>query len=61
MFVWPKVPKGKNATEITDDLLYKHDVFITPGTVFGSAGADFIRFSLCVPEEKIEIVLNRLK
>lgn len=61
MFVWAKIPKGKNAGEITDDLLYKYDVFITPGTVFGSAGEGFVRFSLCVPEEKIEIVLNRLK
>lgn len=60
MFVWAKVPGGRNAGEITDELLYKHDVFITPGTVFGSAGQDYVRFSLCVLEEKIEIVLNRL-
>jgi aspartate/methionine/tyrosine aminotransferase len=60
MFVWAKVPKGKNENEITDYLLYTHDVFITPGTVFGSNGAGYIRFSLCVKEERIEEVLNRI-
>lgn len=61
MFVWARVPQGKTSNEITDLLLYDHDVFITPGTVFGSRGEGYIRFSLCVPEEKIELVLNRLK
>jgi len=42
-------------------LLYEKDVFITPGTVFGSNGEGFIRASLCVTEEVLKEVLNRLK
>ena len=61
MFVWAKIPKEKKSNEITDELLYKYNVFITPGTVFGSNGEGYIRFSLCVPEDKIKEVLTRIK
>lgn len=60
LFVWAKIPKGKTSNEITDELLYKYDVFITPGTIFGSNGEGYIRFSLCVDEDKILEVLKRV-
>lgn len=60
MFVWAKIPAGKKAENIVDDLLYKHHIFIAPGTIFGSNGEGYIRFSLCVPEEKIKEALDRL-
>ncbi len=59
MFIWAKVPEGKTCTELTDEILYNKDIFITPGTVFGSQGEGYIRFSLCVPEEKIVEAINR--
>jgi len=61
LFVWAKIPSHMDSTALTDQILYNHDVFITPGTVFGSQGEGFIRFSLCVDESKIKEVLNRLK
>ena len=60
MFVWAKIPAEKKAENIVDDLLYKHHIFIAPGTIFGSKGEGYIRFSLCVPEEKIKEALDRL-
>ncbi|MCF6223436.1 MAG: aminotransferase class I/II-fold pyridoxal phosphate-dependent enzyme [Flavobacteriaceae bacterium] len=60
MFVWAKIPKEKKSNEVTDELLYKYNVFITPGTVFGSNGEGYIRFSLCVQEDKIKEVLTRI-
>ncbi len=60
MFVWAKLPKGQKSEEITDKILYEKDVFITPGTIFGSNGEGYIRASLCVKEEVLEEVLNRL-
>lgn len=60
MFVWAKLPVGVTSEGITDKLLYERDVFITPGTVFGSNGEGFIRASLCVTEEVLNAVLNRL-
>jgi len=62
MFVWAKLPEGMaDAEEYVNQLLYEKDLFITPGTIFGSNGAGYIRFSLCLPEEKIKEVLARFK
>ena len=60
LFVWAKVPKGKSVIDLTNELLYKKNVFITPGMVFGSNGDDYIRFSLCVKENKMKEVLKRV-
>ena len=60
LFVWAKIPKGKTSNEICDELLYNHDVFITPGNIFGSNGENYIRFSLCITEDKIQEVLTRV-
>lgn len=60
LFVWAKIPKGKTSEELTDKLLYEHDVFLTPGTVFGTNGEGYIRLSLCTPVEKLEKVLIRV-
>ena len=37
------------------------NIFITPGTVFGSQGEGYIRFSLCVSEEKIKEAIKRFE
>ena len=60
MFVWAKLPASENAAKFTDNLLYKKDVFITPGTIFGSNGEGYIRASLCVSSSVMEEVLTRL-
>jgi aspartate/methionine/tyrosine aminotransferase len=60
LFVWAKIPSHMDSTALTDQILYNHDVFITPGTVFGSQGEGYIRFSLCVEESKMMEVLKRL-
>lgn len=60
MFVWCKLPAGKTSEEVIDKLLYEHHIFAAPGTIFGSKGQGYIRFSLCVPEEKINEAINRL-
>jgi len=59
MFVWAKLPEGISAEEFIDNILIKNHIFITPGTIFGSNGNGYIRFSLCVSEEKIEEAIKR--
>lgn len=62
MFVWAKLPaEVPDAEAYIDRILYEKDIFITPGSIFGSQGAGYIRFSLCVPEEKIQEALNRMQ
>ena len=60
LFVWAKIPSNKTSQQMTDQLLYENNVFITPGTVFGAQGEGYIRFSLCVEEDKIKEVSHRL-
>ena len=59
LFVWAKIPEGKKAAEVTDAVLYEKDIFITPGTIFGSQGEGYIRFSLCVTKEIIKEAIAR--
>jgi aspartate/methionine/tyrosine aminotransferase len=61
LFVWARVPDGIiDGYELSDLLLYKANVFITPGGIFGTAGNRYIRVSLCAPEEKIRECLDRI-
>jgi LL-diaminopimelate aminotransferase len=54
LFVWAKIPsKYKDGYELSDEVLYKSNVFITPGGIFGSAGDKYVRVSLCATVEKI--------
>ena len=60
MFVWSKLPKGSvPSEEFIDQVLYEKDIFIAPGTIFGSNGEGYIRFSLCVKEDKIKEAIER--
>jgi LL-diaminopimelate aminotransferase len=62
MFVWAKIPSNyKSGFELSDQVLYNSNVFITPGGIFGNAGDQYIRVSLCSPEEKFEQSINRIK
>ena len=61
MFVWAKLPDGQNNSErFIDQLLHKKHIFLAPGTIFGSAGQGYIRFSLCIDKGQIVEALNRL-
>jgi len=60
MFVWAKLPSGVASSEkFIDSVLYDKNIFITPGTIFGSNGEGYIRFSLCVTADKIKEAIDR--
>ena len=61
LFVWAKLNEDvKSSEKFIDKILYKHNIFITPGSIFGSNGDRFIRLSLCVERKIIEEAINRL-
>jgi LL-diaminopimelate aminotransferase len=61
LFVWAKLPEGiKSSEQFIDCILLEKHIFITPGTIFGSNGEGYIRFSLCVTEEKIKEAIRRI-
>ena len=61
LFVWAKLPgKNPSAESFIENLLLEKNIFIAPGTIFGSNGEGYIRFSLCVDESKIVESLKRI-
>ncbi len=60
MFVWAKLSTAKKSEEVVDELLYNKNIFIAPGTIFGSKGEGYVRFSLCVAKENIKKAINRI-
>lgn len=62
MFVWAKIPAtAKDGFTVTDEILQKAQVFITPGGIFGSNGNGYIRVSLCKDEKVFDEVLQRIR
>ncbi len=59
LFVWAKLPIGIESEEFIDKLLLEKHIFLTPGTLFGSNGEGYIRYSLCVKEENILEAIKR--
>lgn len=62
MFVWAAIPANyKTGYEVSDEVLYNSNVFITPGGIFGSAGEKYIRVSLCGSIERFDEAIKRIK
>lgn len=62
MFLWGRIPdKYSNVEQLTEKVLHEARVFITPGFIFGSNGARYIRISLCAKENKLQEALIRIK
>ena len=61
MFVWAKI-KSLDITsmEFVDNLLYNKEIFITPGSIFGTNGEGYVRLSLCLSKDKLNEALNKL-
>ena len=61
LFVWAKFrDTSKSSIQFTEEILNKHHIFITPGSIFGSQGEGYIRFSLCVEVEQISEAIKRI-
>lgn len=62
MFLWGKIPDNwNNVEDLTEKLLHENRVFLTPGFIFGSNGARYIRISLCCKEEQLHEALKRIQ
>ena len=62
MFVWAKIPDNyASGFALTDEILEKTGVFITPGGIFGTAGDRYIRTSLCAEVSVFEAAILRIR
>ncbi len=61
LFVWAKMRNTSiSSAQYIEEILQKHHIFIAPGSIFGSQGEGYIRFSLCVDAEQISKAIKRI-
>ncbi|MBZ0298400.1 MAG: aminotransferase class I/II-fold pyridoxal phosphate-dependent enzyme [Anaerolineae bacterium] len=60
IYIWARVLDGDGQTFARIALELAH-VSVTPGTGFGPGGTDYVRISLCTPEDKLQIAMERLQ
>ena len=62
MFLWGRIPdRYSDAEQLTEAVLHKACVFITPGFIFGDNGKRYIRISLCAKDDKMHEALRRIR
>lgn len=61
LFVWAKIPSHyEDAYALSDQVLYRSNVFLTPGSIFGTQGNRYIRISLCGDLSRFEQAIDRI-
>ncbi len=61
LFVWARIPDSENnAYDLSDRILEKAAVFITPGGIFGSRGQRYLRLSICSDKDVLMEAKNRI-
>ncbi len=62
LFVWARIPeKYEDGYALSDAVLERSRVFITPGGIFGDKGDQYIRISLCATIEVLKESIQRIK
>ncbi len=59
-YVWAKIPQGYTSIEFARTLLDELAITVTPGTGYGKGGEGYIRFSLTIPDDRLQEGVKRL-
>lgn len=60
IYIWARVKNG-DGQAYAQAALDEAFVSMTPGAAFGPGGVDYIRISLCTPDDQLQIALDRLR
>ena len=61
IYVWVPVPEGQTSESFTTYLLDEADLVVAPGNGYGLTGEGFVRFSLTLPDDRLEEGVERLR
>ena len=62
LFVWARIPESyRDGYALSDTVLDRARVFVTPGGIFGDNGNHYIRISLCATVTILEEAIQRIK
>jgi LL-diaminopimelate aminotransferase len=59
-YVWAGIPQGYTSMDFAETLLDELAIAVTPGTGYGKGGEGYIRFSLTIPDDRLQEGVNRL-
>jgi LL-diaminopimelate aminotransferase len=60
-FLWIRVPGRYTSLGFSRRLFRRTGVLVTPGSGFGERGEGFVRISLTVPEEHLQLAIERIR
>jgi len=61
-YLWVKVPDGlRDGWEFADILARRAGLLVSPGDLYGPDGADHVRLAVVQPDDRLELVAERLK
>jgi len=60
-YLWVPVPEGMTSLEFTSRLFEKTAVVVAAGTAYGRYGEGYVRFSLTVPDARLEEAMQRIE
>jgi LL-diaminopimelate aminotransferase len=60
-YCWGKIPAGFKSKDFSFKLLEQSNVWMIPGSTYGSAGEGYVRISNAVPAERLEEAMDRMK
>lgn len=61
LYVWMKTPAGHDSGSFTKDLLERAQVVVAPGSAYGPSGEGYVRFSLTLPDTRLEEGVRRIR
>jgi LL-diaminopimelate aminotransferase len=59
-YIWARTPQGYTSIDFSKKLLDEVAIAVTPGVGYGGEGEGYIRFSLTIPDDRLEEGVNRL-
>jgi len=60
IYLWVPVPEGHTSASFTEQVLNQADVIVSPGAAYGPSGEGYVRFSLTVPDARLEEAVHRI-
>jgi len=60
LYVWARVPAGYTSAEFATKLIEEVGVVVTPGSGYGQYGEGYIRLSMTIPDDQLEIGIERI-
>jgi LL-diaminopimelate aminotransferase len=61
IYLWVPVPKGHTSGSFAELVLEQADVTVSPGAAYGPSGEGYVRFSLTVPDARLEEAVGRIR